>query len=352
MLAGVGTIAIALAIVLRLVIVPILTRLPGDTDLTADYEGSATLLDSAALESGDVANAVASDVPMTVERRVQVLSTHGATAIVEDSLAITAGGQDLVSAHTFAFDRSSMEGVDPPDGIEVEPSAGALTSAFPIGPKADDSYTYYDSSTRSIVPIDYVGRDQRDGRSVNVYEISATGPVEDPGLLELLPPALPKSLLPGLAELLPAEVQEQFTPEVVDSLADPVPVGYTATTDLVAYVDRQTGVAIDQTIAQQIEVTVTLGSQTVTLLPVLAFDFHITPESVSDLADKATSAGRLLTIAEVVVPIGLAVIGTVLIVVAVARRRKPGDTPPGSTAPPADALDVVDKPQHAVSTFS
>jgi hypothetical protein len=344
---AVGVVVIVLAIVVRFVVVPIATRLPGDTDLTAHYSGTASLLDGAALQSGDLSHAVAADVPMTVERRVRVLSTHGASAIVEDGLTIHAGGQDLVSAHTFALDRTSMKGVTAPGAIAVEPSTGALSSAFPIGPKADDSYTYYDPTTRSIVPITFAGHDHRGGRAVNVYDISATGAVTDPGLLGLLPQALPKTLLPSLAEILPAGVAARFTPAIVAALPDPVPVAYTATTDIVAYVDEQTGVAIDHSIAQRIFVGVTLDSQPVSLLPVLAFDFHMTPESVRDLADKATSAGRLLTVAEVVVPIALAVIGLILILVAVLRRRKlPEQMPPA----PAESSGSGDGTELAAGT--
>src|ERR687898_274133 len=79
---------IALAVVVRLVVVRIATQLPDDTDLIAQYSGSASLLDSEAMQSGDLSKAVRSDVPMTVDRRVQVLSTYGATAIVRDALAI------------------------------------------------------------------------------------------------------------------------------------------------------------------------------------------------------------------------------------------------------------------------
>jgi heme/copper-type cytochrome/quinol oxidase subunit 2 len=65
-------------------------------------------------------------------------------------------------------------------------------------------------------------------------------------------------------------------------------------------------------------------------MPVLALDFHMTPASAKYLADKAKSAGRLLTLINVVVPIALVVIGAVLAVVAVIRRRKP--VPPGPSA--------------------
>jgi hypothetical protein len=223
----------------------------------------------------------------------------------------------------------------------VAPSTGALSSAFPIGPKSNNSYRFYDSTTRAIVPISYSGQAQRDGRSVNVYTISASGPVQDPTLLKLLPPALPKSLLPALAGVLPAAVRAQFTPSVVAQLPDPVLVTYTGTTRIVAYVDRQTGIAIDETISQQIVVGATVAAPQVSLLSALALDIHITPASMHYLADEARSSGRLLTLMEVVVPIVLAAIGIILIVIAVIRRKPPRQPTAGraTTAEPGDRLD-------------
>jgi hypothetical protein len=52
-----------------------------------------------------------------------------------DTLTISAGGQTMPSAHTYALDRTSPAGTTPPKGITVEPSKGALSSAFPLGPQ-------------------------------------------------------------------------------------------------------------------------------------------------------------------------------------------------------------------------
>jgi hypothetical protein len=334
-LSTVGIVLIALSLLVVFVVVPFATRLPGSTDLTVHYSGTASLLNSAALQSGDISHSIESNVPTTVDRQVKVLSTHGTTAILKDSLNIHAGSQNIVDAHTYALNRTSLKGVKSSNGTAVEPSTGALSSAFPIGPKPNNSYRYYDPTTRTIVPIAYTGRARTGGRSVNVYKIAASGPVKDAAVLKLLPPALPKSLLPALAGILPASVRAQFTPAVVGGLPDPVPVTYTGTTHIVADVDRQTGVAIDEAISEQIVVNVMVGARPVSLLPVLALDFHITPASIHYLADKASSAGRLLTILTIVVPIGLGVIGVILIVVAVIRRKKPQPSSPGPQGPPA-----------------
>jgi hypothetical protein len=267
-----------------------------------------------------------------------VTSSHGDTAIVSDDLTIHAGSQTLPSDHTYALDRTTLEGVTPPPGISVEPSRGALSSAFPIGPAANNSYRYYDPTTRGIVPISYTGHASRDGRSVNVYTIASAGAVKDPGLLKLLPPSLPKKLIAGLAPLLPAAVRAKITPATLAALPDPVPLSYTGTTHIVAYVDSQTGIAIDETVSEQVVVNVAAGSQTLSLIPVLALGFHITPASVKYLAGKARTAGELLTLMTLIVPIALVVIGVVLLVIAVLRRHKP-TAAPAAAQPQSSRLD-------------
>ena len=137
-LAVIGIVLIVLAVLVRFVVVPVATKLPGSTNLSVTYSGTATLLNSSALQSGDTKNVIAANVPTTVDRRLKVTSVHGDTAIVSDDLTIHAGSQTLPSDHTYALDRTTLEGVTPPAGIAVEPSVGALSSTFPIGPQANE----------------------------------------------------------------------------------------------------------------------------------------------------------------------------------------------------------------------
>ena len=336
-LAGIGVVLIVLGVLVRFVVVPVATKLPGSTNLGVTYSGQATLLNSSALQSGDTKNVLVANVPATVDRRVKVTSIHGDTAIVSDDLTIHAGSQTLPSDHTYALDRTTLEGVTPPPGIPAEPSVGALSSTFPIGPEANDSYRFYDSTTRGIVPISYTGHATRDGRSVTVYRIASTGAVKDPGLLKLLPPSLPKKLIASLAPLLPTAVRAKITPATLAALPSPVPLGYTGTTNIVAYVDSQTGVPIDETVSERIVVNVAAGSQTVSMIPVFALGFHVTPASVTYLADKAKTAGELLTLMKVIVPLALVVMGVVLLVIAILRRHKPAAVPAAAHAAHGDA---------------
>jgi hypothetical protein len=346
-LAAVGVVLIVLGVLVRFVAVPVATKLPGSTNLSVTYSGTATLLNSSALQSGDTKNVIATNVPITVGRQLKVTSIRGEVAIVSDDLIIHAGSQTLPSDHTYALNRSTLEGVIPPSGVSVEPSAGALSSMVPIGPAANSSYRYYDSTTRNIAPISYTGHATRDGRPVNGYQITSTGAVKDPGLLKMLPPALPKKLIAGLAPLLPAAERAKFTPAVLAALPNPIPLSYTGTTSIIASVDSQTGIPITETISEQVVVNVTAGSQTLSLIPVLAFDFHLTPASTTYLANKAKTTGELLTLIEVIVPVALVVIGVVLLVIAILRRHKPVAAPAatltagsGETQPESTRLDA------------
>jgi hypothetical protein len=329
-LGAVGIVLIVLSLLVWFVVVPSATQLPANTDLKVTYSGTGTLLNSSALASGDMQDVIAANVPLTVEREVKVTSVHGSTAIVSDRLTVFAGTETIPSDHIYALDRATLEGVTPPAGIAVQPSVGALSSAFPLGPKADDSYKYYDSTTKDIVPVRYAGSATRGGRAVNIYQATASGPVKDPGVLQLLPPLLPKKTLVSLAPLLPAAKRAEITPATLAALPDPVPLSYTGTTSIVAYVDQQTGIPIDESVSQQIVVNIAAGTQTLSLIPVLVLDFHGTPASIASLASKAKTTGEELTVLKVIAPVVLLVLGAVLLVVAVLRRRRPGSAAPGA----------------------
>ncbi|MFI8946725.1 porin PorA family protein [Streptomyces sp. NPDC053750] len=327
-LATVAAVLVAAAAVVRFVVAPGATKLPDDTDQKVHYTGRATLLDAEALKSGDTAHALRSGIPVTVERHVRAVSTHGDTAVLKDTLTVRAGEQSMPSSKTYAVDRETREGTAPPSSTPVEPSRGALSSAFPPDAAQDDSYTYYDSTTRSIVPVRYTGSAQREGRAVNVYKITTSAPVKDPETLRTLPGALPKQLITGLHPVLDPAARARFTPAALAALPDPVPLTYLGRSTLVAYIDQQTGIAIDQTVDRTIVATADVGGEPTPLLPVSALTFEVTPESSKELAEKASSAGLLLTVITVAAPLTLLAVAAVLLAFAVlhARRRPTAPT--------------------------
>jgi hypothetical protein len=109
---------------------------------------------------------------------------------------------------------------------------------------------------------------------------------------------------------------------VLGSLPALVPLHYTATTAMTAYVDSVTGAAVDQRMVQQVVAGLTVGGQDVNLVPVMALDVQVTPASVDLLAGRAAKADRLLTIIGQIVPIALVLLGLVLEGLAMVRRRR------------------------------
>jgi hypothetical protein len=232
-----GVVLIAAAAIFRFVVVPMASKLPADAETTAQYVGKATMLNPQALQAGDVANALARDLDVTNDRHVHVSATNGDTAVVHDDSTIRAGGQDLEDMHTYAIDRTTMQAAPAPDGTEVEDHTG-LTITLPINPSTGDSYTLWDPSTQSSAPVTYVGEESRNGREVNHYQATATGPLESVSLSSQLPSALPRELAARLVPLLPAGTQQQLQ-AASSALPALTPLTYTATTAYGVWADSQ-----------------------------------------------------------------------------------------------------------------
>ena len=91
-LAAGAVVVLAFAGLLRFVIVPGLQQLPDDLDTTLHYTGKADILDQAALLKGDMANGFKTGVPVTLEQRVRVVSSHGQTVVVTAPVIHELGG--------------------------------------------------------------------------------------------------------------------------------------------------------------------------------------------------------------------------------------------------------------------
>jgi hypothetical protein len=316
----IGLVLIIGAVTVRFVVVPAVSKLPSNTNLSITYSGTGTLLDSDALKSGDTAHVLAANIPITVDRHIKVTSTHGNTAVVSDDITLKAGSTTLPNDHVYAVNRKTLNATTPPKGATVDPASG-LTVAFPLSPRANNSYRYYDSASQLTVPVKHEGKGKRGGRSVYHYTATAAGTVKDKNLVGVLPNALPKATLASLAPLLPDALRAQVAP-ALPSLPSTVPLNYTVTSSIDAWVDTQTGLPLDEGITQQVVAGLTVGGQQVKLIPVLAIKAQLLPKSVKYLAGKASSAGKQLTIIKVVVPIVLLIVGLVLVVVAVLRRQR------------------------------
>ena len=319
-LIAVGLVLLILAAVLRFLVVPAMAKLPGSVDVTARYEGTGTLLNAAALQSGDYGNVIASDVPVSVDRHIYVSEIAGDNAVAHDDITVSApGGVSLPTNHTYVLDRKTMDVGGSVDGVQAEPHSG-MTIGLPLNPDPAADYSLYDFATKSTVPFTYVDSGTVSGRDVLNYTAQAQGPLQDAAILSALPPALPKAQLAGLAPLLPADLQAKLGGALA-TLPDPVPFNYTAISKVALSADQTLGTPIDGALNQQVIANVEVDGQNVSLIPVLALDTTLTDQSIADAASAAASQSRMLFLLSVVTPIALAVLGLVLVIVGVVRRR-------------------------------
>jgi hypothetical protein len=327
-----GLLFLILAAVLRFLVVPAMTKLPGSVDVTARYEGTGTLLNAAALQAGDFGNVIAADVPVSVDRHIYVSETAGDNAVAHDDITVSApGGVSLPTNHTYVLDRKTMDVGGAVEGVQAEPHSG-MTIGLPLYPSDSSAeYSLYDFATKSTVPLTYVDSGTVSGRDVLNYTAQAQGPLQDAAILSALPPALPKAQLAGLAPLLPADLQAKLGGALA-TLPDPVPFNYTAISKVALSADQTLGTPIDGALNQQVIANVEVNGENVSLIPVLALDTTLTDQSIADAASAATSQSRMVFLLSVVTPIVLAVIGLVLVIVGVLRRRPEAPSHPAVVA--------------------
>lgn len=325
LLAAGAVVVIAAAAAARYVVLPMVHQVPADLDTTSTYSGTVTMINPAALASGDASKVFLNNVPVTAEQRVKSVSVAGRTVVMSSDIAVKGpdGATIVGTNHVYALDRVSLEAVAPPAGSNAEQASG-LALGFPLTPK-QESYQYWDSNTQTANPANYLQSENISGRKVYVYATKAVGAVKDPKLAALLPTALPKSAFPALAAGLPEFVRNALN-LAMPLLPASVPVSYAATTDTTFKVDAQTGVVIDVEQKQLIRAQLS-GPLAMAPLPA-AFDLTIrsTPDSVAKSVEQASTAQNGLMLVGTHLPIGLAALGGLMLILAIIglfRRRKP-----------------------------
>ncbi|MEJ7635527.1 porin PorA family protein [Aeromicrobium sp.] len=316
-----GAALIVGAAAVEYVLAPELTKFPDDTNIKLAYARTASLLNAEALQAGDMQEIFLQDVPITIQRRIKVEKATGDTAAVSDDQIIK--GEQVTSPieHTYAVDRSSLQMRSSFNDTKVEKSSGCLAIGFPLAPKANDSYTFYDPSTQKCFKADYKSSDSVRDLEVHNYTVTATGPTKDPKILANLPPVLPKQAVAGIASTLPKDLQEQLGASL-DSLPDPVPMTYLSDTYIKVAADQATGFPVGQDLQLKTTMALEVDGTAVPIMPVFDVKASMTPESVKSLSNDAASTGQLIRLVDTILPLGLLILGLLLVAVAVVRERR------------------------------
>jgi LPXTG-motif cell wall-anchored protein len=341
-LATLGVLAIAAAAILSWVVVPGRKQLPADTNITRQLSGTAAiLLNPQAIATGDLGNALLSNVPVTAERSVKALATDGGTAEVSDTRILkTATGQELgKSEANYAVDRKTLEASKTyPSDWKVVPHEG-LTVSWPIGAEKKD-YTAWINETKSTTPVKFVRTEKKADVDTYVYEASsAAAPIKDEQVLAALPKALPQAALAALMTRLPlTDAQKAAAAQALPSLGDPVPLNYTYEVKSTYWVEPTTGLVVD-TKREEVRKAVIAGPLQA---PVYDVDTGFTDQSVAAAAKDATDKKNSINTASKTIPLWLLILGLIALLAGLAgwfmgrRRQEPAAATTTGQRRPAD----------------
>lgn len=333
----IGLALVVAAGVIRFVALPSLTKLPADLSQGQKYEGTMSALNPQAFAANDLANLITPEMPITADRSLTVDATDGDTAIVTSNTAITLpDGSTQKDVHSYAVSRVDYAPVSLTDGqkeslLPTEDKATfeaheGIAFSFPMDP-AEDGNLLYDAVTRSGQAATFVGAGTLEGREVNNYEVNASGPIASPTVLaqfEDFPPQLPKAVVAGLlqAGIVPAD-SHAVLQDGLATLPDVLEIGFGSSNVAELSVDKRFGAPTDVNQTQSMYVTVPVNGEDVPVLPLSTVKLRTADSEVTALAGELSKNASLLSILGVWVPIGLVVLGLLLLLIAMARWRKP-----------------------------
>jgi hypothetical protein len=338
-LAVVGVLLIVAAAVVRFVVVPSVTQLPTDLDVTLEFEGTYNGINPAVL-SGGASEVLAEDVPIEAVRNVTAESVDGDTEIVRrtDERSI-GGGEPAETVVRFNVNRETATAGPAPDGAEDVVDAEGLVFTLPVDPRPEDGvYEYWDQYTLQSAPVTFEGEETFGGRDVYRYESVAEGELADPAALNL-PTSLPKetlaALAPGLEGLVAPELLAAL-PAVLPTLPDEIPIAWTSRTTTFVDADQELGATIAGGSTQEVTGSLDLGITTVDV-PFATIDIYSTDDSIEDRGDAVADDSQLLNLVGTILPIVLLVLGVLALLAALllarrAARRTPTPVGTGSTA--------------------
>jgi len=305
-------------------------RVPGDYNKTRTYDGTIrSLFNPAALATGNLGAAIRSNLPATLSQNVKTQQTSGNTALMQDTRTIKTGSTAIVSTvNHYALDRQTLMATrSHPGNWSVTPASG-LTVSWPFGAKKQ-TYTGWVPYTETTTPLKYVKEVQQGGTTTYQYQATVPPtPIKDPQVLSKLPTTLPRTLVPTLEHaglIPPAQVAtlSRFFPGTA-----PIPLGYTYQASNTYYVSPATGLVVNLRNNESQMGGIKLPTGTIIpLIPVLAYSYHMSPASMSQAINDATSGSSAITVLGVTLPIIFAALGFLLVVLAVflwMRKRSRG----------------------------
>ncbi|MFO8009899.1 MAG: porin PorA family protein [Dehalococcoidia bacterium] len=324
-----GLAFVAVALVIKCVIVPDMKKWPDDVDITRYYTGSLhEMLDQRALTSLDLENLIMRAIPIDITRYYSTVETEGNKAIVREVIMMAdSSGKTIQSSEKYyAVDRKTLEAIPNFSHEHDVSERKGLTFSFPIGVDKKD-YSRWVSDLQRTAPILYRGEEEIYNRNTCVFEsIVSPEEVVNPEILSRLPQSLPLDLFSVLVSSIELrEEKHAAMEEIVSTLPDPVPLTYLYEYEATYWIDPETGINIDIRRHEKRTAAIEYQEEMIPLVPVFNVEYQATRESINNAIDDAEKIHDRIRLWDSSVPGALIGIGAILIIFGIFRvfRQNP-----------------------------
>jgi Porin PorA len=378
----IGVIVLAVAAIWRPVVAPQLTKLPASLDIRYHFTGAYT---GYVNQSTGARLGAPQNLPLSIDRQVKAVAAQSTSSelAVNDASAVAIGPDKTPQILQYVLDRSTAMNVKSPYAYALVPGnvvdrAGSYSLGPPPGADTAKTYPMWVDEVGKTVPISYANVTQSvHGVAVQEWQLNLPGtPMAASFVSAMHLPATMSfaefeaqlkaqgtDLALGLKVLSGSLTAAEKT-SLAGLTARPIPLQYFYAITIKLLVEPASGTIVDTLAAvRAYSVRPELGPFAAALAPMLAahpanlaaaplaagskkltaapaqplytLTFHQTPASVTETAGQAGHNANLLRIIEMRIPIGLGVIGLILVGLAFTGRwrREPSAAKPTQPGP-------------------
>jgi len=369
----IGVLVLVAAAIWRPVVAPQLTKLPTSLDTTYQFTGIYT---GYVNQTTGARLATPQNLPLSIVRQFKAMPAQSTSSelVVKDASTVAIGPIGPIgpvkslSVAQYVLDRSTSKNVKSPYAYAGVPSnvvdrSGSYSLGPPPGVDTAQTYPYWVDEIGKPIPMTYANATRTiDGLAVQQWQtnLPATPMLTSMVSAMQLPTAMPFATfeaqlkaqgtdLAAALQILSTSLTTAEKARLAALIASPIPLQYFYASQSKLLIEPATGMIVDMVnVVRAYSVRLNLGPLAAGLAPILAahptnlaaaplaagskklvtapaqplytLTFQQTPASVTNLAGQAGHNANLLRIFEMWIPIGLGVIGLVLVGLAFTGR--------------------------------
>jgi len=378
----IGVLVLVVAAIWRPVVAPQLTKLPTSLDISYRFTGTYT---GYVNQSTGARLAAPQNLPLTIDRQVKAVPAQSTSSelVVNDASTVAFGPDKTPQILQYVLDRSTAESVKSPHAYALVPGnvvdrTGSYSLGPPPGADTAETYPLWVDEIGKAVPISYANVTQTvHGVAVQEWQLNLPATPMAASFVSAMHLPTTMSFADFEAQLkaqgtdlalglkvLSGSLTAAEKASLAALTAKPIPLQYFYAINIKLLVEPASGTIVDTlTAVRAYSVRPELGPLAAALAPMLAahptnpaaaplaagskklitapaqplytLTFHQTPASITETAGQAGHTALLLRIVELWIPVGLGVIGLVLVGLAfIGRwRREPPSTKPAQPGP-------------------